>query len=36
MGVAERAHLINKETGKIEGLSKALKATVSLVWQERV
>ncbi len=26
MGVAERAHLINKETGKIEGLSKALKA----------
>lgn len=26
MGVAERAHLVNKETGKIEGLSKALKA----------
>ncbi|KOO15093.1 guanine permease [Vibrio xuii] len=26
MGVAERAHLMNKETGKIEGLSKALKA----------
>ncbi|WP_273860419.1 NCS2 family permease [Photobacterium sp. GSS17] len=26
MGVAERAHLINHETGKIEGLSKALKA----------
>ncbi|KKD00863.1 NCS2 family permease [Photobacterium halotolerans] len=26
MGVAERANLRNKETGKIEGLSKALKA----------
>jgi AGZA family xanthine/uracil permease-like MFS transporter len=26
MGVAERAHLINKDTGRIEGLSKALKA----------
>ncbi|MEF1278797.1 NCS2 family permease [Vibrio fortis] len=26
MGVAERAHLTNPETGKIEGLSKALKA----------
>lgn len=26
MGVADRANLINKETGKIEGLSKALKA----------
>ncbi|KDM92276.1 NCS2 family permease [Photobacterium galatheae] len=26
MGVAERAHLRNKETGRIEGLSKALKA----------
>ncbi|MCG7585913.1 NCS2 family permease [Photobacterium sp. OFAV2-7] len=26
MGVAERAKLINKETGRIEGLSKALKA----------
>lgn len=26
MGVAERANLVNKETGKIEGLSKALKA----------
>lgn len=26
MGVAERAHLINHDTGKIEGLSKALKA----------
>ncbi|MGF1698985.1 NCS2 family permease [Photobacterium makurazakiensis] len=26
MGVAERANLINKDTGKIKGLSKALKA----------
>ncbi|MEH6534667.1 MAG: NCS2 family permease [Photobacterium frigidiphilum] len=26
MGVADRANLINKDTGKIEGLSKALKA----------
>lgn len=26
MGVADRANLINQETGKIEGLSKALKA----------
>ncbi|MEZ9232958.1 NCS2 family permease [Vibrio amylolyticus] len=26
MGVADRANLINKETGRIEGLSKALKA----------
>lgn len=26
MGVADRANLVNKETGKIEGLSKALKA----------
>ena len=26
MGVADRANLMNKETGKIEGLSKALKA----------
>ncbi|MGF1732818.1 NCS2 family permease [Photobacterium kasasachensis] len=26
MGVAERANLVNKETGRIEGLSKALKA----------
>ncbi|RXJ72399.1 guanine permease [Veronia nyctiphanis] len=26
MGVAERANLVNKETGKIEGLPKALKA----------
>ncbi|CAG20651.1 NCS2 family permease [Photobacterium profundum] len=26
MGVADRANLVNKDTGKIEGLSKALKA----------
>ncbi len=26
MGVAERANLVNKETGEIEGLPKALKA----------